>query len=286
MSPRDLTPSHHAGMSNSNETRDDTHTDYQAAKRTAQAAMQRGVWQDRFERRFEPLSNRQMRCDLPREAMDAIAHGKHYASYRGLTMAKDPFDRVLYETLFFELQPRTVVELGAYTGASAMWMADVLKTFGIDGRVLTVDLDLELVEEAARRHPGVEFVEGDLNAIEEVLPAGLLAEMDGPVILIDDAHVNVAEVYEHFERHALRSGDYLIIEDTMPWIPATFGVSSADSGEGKSTEESAPDWGPWKWDEVLAFFQRCESDYVVDRYYTDFFGYNATWNWNGFLRKS
>lgn len=259
---------------------DDTHSDYYSAKRAAAESLERGVWRERFEPRFEPVSDREMRSDLPREAIKRIAEGKHFASYRGLPMAKDPLDRVLYETLFYELRPRTVVELGAYTGASAMWMADVLKTFGTDSRVIAVDLDLELVDDSARLHGGVEFLEGDLNDVESLLPADLLAGLEGPIVLIDDAHVNIAEVYRHSDRYLLQRGDYLIIEDTIPWIPASFGVVDAER------TDHAGEWGDWKWDEVSAFFAASDSKYDVDRYYTDFFGYNATWNWNGFLRKS
>jgi cephalosporin hydroxylase len=255
----------------------DTHTDYHSAKDAANAAMKRGVWEDRFDPRFVPLESREMRCDLPRTAIDSLADGKHYSSYRGIPMAKDPLDRVLYETLFFEVQPRPVIELGAYTGASAMWMADILQTFSIDSRVIAVDVDLSLIDKTADAHGGVAFVEGDLNNISKVLSEEMLSSLPRPLVLIDDAHVNIAGVYKYFDRYALGSGDYLVIEDTIPWIPGSF------RPEGDTDIE---EWGEWKWDEVRDFFEQCDSQYLVDRYYTDFFGYNATWNWNGFLRKS
>ena len=75
-------------------------------------------------------------------------------------MAKDPLDMVLYPILFHEIAPRTVIELGAYTGASAMWMADTLATAGIESRVISVDIDLSLVEEMAKKRGDIEFLEG------------------------------------------------------------------------------------------------------------------------------
>lgn len=265
---------------------DDSQSDYHAAKRFAAKTTSRGVWKNRFPERFEPLSSREMRCDLPRKAIDAIAHGKHFASYRGLPMAKDPLDRVLYETLFFELQPRTVIELGAYTGASALWMADILKTFALDCRVISVDHDLELIDDAARLCGDIEFREADLNKVEDVFSDSELKAMEGPIVLIDDAHVNIANVYSHFDRHALNQGDYLIIEDTIPWIPDTFGPPADNRDDLSQNGDKPGEWGQWKWDEVISFFHGIDSQYLVDRYYTDFFGYNSTWNWNGFLRKS
>lgn len=253
---------------------DDSHSDYHAVKSAAAKSMRRGVWTDRFEERFVPFSTREMRCDLPRAAIDCMSAGKHYISYRGIPMAKDPLDLILYEMLLFEVQPKTVIELGAYTGASALWMADTLATFGMAARIFSVDIDLSLVDPAARSRDTVEFIEGDCNQIRDVFSAEFLQQLPHPLVMIDDAHVNTPEVYGHFHEHAFRSGDYLVIEDTIPWIPGTFGES-----------DSQQEWGDWKWQEIQEFFAAHASDYRVDRYFTDFFGYNGTWNWNGFLKR-
>lgn len=254
--------------------KNDCHSDYQAIKAEAANAMERGVWSERFEDRFVPFSSREMRCDLPRQAIAHISEGKHYISYRGLSMAKNPLDLVLYEMLFYELQPRTIVELGAYTGASALWMADTLETFNINAQVVAVDIDLSLVDKVAMNRSDINFIEGDCNEIEDVFPASVLEDLPHPLVLIDDAHVNIAGVYGHFHQHAFQSGDYLITEDTIPWIPGTFGETNGNK-----------EWGDWKWNEIQEFFDGHEAAYRVDRYYTDFFGYNATWNWNGFVKR-
>lgn len=254
--------------------RDDSHSDYHAVKSQAVKAMQRGVWTDRFENRFLPFSDREMRCDISRESIAKISEAKHYASYRGIPMAKDPFDIVLYEMLFYELQPRTVIELGAYSGASAYWMADTLRNFKIDAQVFSVDIDLSLVDDDVMKDGSVKFIQGSCEQIEEVFPSDVLRDLPHPLILIDDAHVNIAGVYRHFHKYAFERGDYLIIEDTIPWIPAEFGKSDGQKA-----------WGEWKWNEVKEFFRDYEADYQVDCYYTDFFGYNATWNWNGFVQR-
>ncbi|NBP79264.1 cephalosporin hydroxylase [bacterium] len=265
---------------NSGHVHDDTHTDYHAAKAMAEARMQRGVWQDRFAERFVPFASRTMDCGLSRQSVDAIAEGKNYVSYRGIGMAKDPFDMVLYPILLHEVAPATVIELGAYTGASALWMADTLATMEIKSRVISVDIDLSLVDEKAKGRSDIEFREGDCNAIEELFPPEMLHQLPHPLVLIDDAHVNIAGVYRHFHEHALREGDYLVIEDTIPWMPGAFGPINEDAETGQVTE-----WGDWKWREILKFFREHGDDYRVDRYYTDFFGLNATWNWNGFVRR-
>jgi len=256
---------------------DDSHTDYHAAKAMAAAGMKRGVWTDRFAERFEPFAARRMDCGLPREAIDRVAEGKNYVSYRGIGMAKDPFDMVLYPILLHEIAPKTVIELGAYTGASALWMADTLATSGIESRVISVDIDLSLIDERAKSRGDIEFLEGDCNRIETLFPPDFLEQLPHPLVVIDDAHVNIAGVYRHFHEHALARGDYLVIEDTIPWMPGTFGPAS-EAGESEA-------WGDWKWREIETFFAEHAEHYRVDRYYTDFFGYNATWNWNGFVKR-
>ena len=253
---------------------DDTHSDYQTAKSRAEAAMRRGVWTDRFQPRYVPFSRREMRCDIPREVIARLSEGKHHMSYRGLPLAKDPFDMVTYATLFYELQPATIIELGAYTGASALWMKDTLDACDLSTQVISVDLDLSLIAPMALERQGITFVQGDCNQIDEIFPISTLRDVAHPLILIDDAHVNIPGVYQHFHDHGLHTGDYLIVEDTIPWIPGSFGDADDDS-----------EWGDWKWQEIQQFFQRHESDYHVDRYYCDFFGYNATWNWNGFVKR-
>jgi cephalosporin hydroxylase len=256
--------------------RDDNHTDYQSAKARAAASMQRGVWEGRFTERFEPFAKRQQQCDLGRHAIGVLNEGKNFVSYRGIAMAKDPLDMVLYPILFHEIAPKTVIELGAYTGASAMWMADTLAIAGIDARVISIDIDLSLVEPMARNHSDIEFLEGDCNQIEDLLPAEQLRKLPHPFVLVDDAHVNIAGVFSHFHEHCLTTGDYLVIEDTIPWIPGSFGPAETDE---------TPEWGDWKRKAVESFFADHGDDYRVDRYYTDFFGYNGTWNWNGFVRR-
>ena len=256
--------------------KDDSHSDYQGFQEQARALMAEGVWTNRFaDERFVRFDSREMRSDMPREAIDLISKGKHYFSYRGIPLAKDPFDKALYEVLFYEVKPRTVIEFGAFAGGSAVWMADLLKTFELEGHVYSFDIDLGLVVPAALEHPGVTFRQGDCNQIAAMLPAEMLAELPHPWIVVDDAHVNMVEVCEHLHGHGMQPGDYLVMEDTIPCIPASF-------NEGEMPDV---DWGDWKWNDLLPFLEKHASEYLVDRYYTDFFGYNGTWNWNGFFKR-
>ena len=44
-------------------------------------------------------------------------------------------------------------------------------------------------------------------------------------------------------------------------------------------------WGEGKLNELSEFIRAYRADYRADVYYKDMFGYNAIWNWNGYLRR-
>ena len=94
--------------------------------------------------------------------------------WRGVTILKDPLDLTIIQQLLWELKPRTVIEFGAYKGGSALWTADMLKMFGCKSRVISIDIDLSLLDAVARESPDVEFIEGDLFHVEKCFPEDFL----------------------------------------------------------------------------------------------------------------
>ena len=89
-------------------------------------------------------------------------------------MIKDPLTLVINQKLLWELKPRTVIEFGAYKGGTALWIADVLKMFGCKSRVISIDIDLSMLDAVARESPDVEFLEGDLFQVENFFPVDFL----------------------------------------------------------------------------------------------------------------
>lgn len=87
---------------------------------------------------------------------------------------KDPLDLTILQQLLWELKPRTVIEFGAYKGGSALWTADMLKVFECKSRVISIDIDLSLLDAVARESPDVEFIEGDLFQVEKCFSGDLL----------------------------------------------------------------------------------------------------------------
>ena len=52
----------------------------------------------------------------------------------------------------------------------ALWMADCLKLFGIDGKVYTHDIDVESVNPMVKERKDIEVIQGDCMKIHESFP--------------------------------------------------------------------------------------------------------------------
>lgn len=87
---------------------------------------------------------------------------------------KDPLTLTTNQQLLWELKPQTVIEFGAWKGGSALWTADMLKMFGCKSRVISIDIDLSMLDAVARESPDVEFIEGDLFYVEKCFPGDFL----------------------------------------------------------------------------------------------------------------
>ncbi len=161
--------------------------------------------------------------------------------WRGLPLFKTVYDFAIVPMLIWELRPATIIEVGSGSGASALWMADLLQVFDIEGSVVSLD-----IKPPEASHPKVRFVGGDCDRIAEALPVMELLGLGHPWLVVEDAHVNVLGVLRHLHQQ-MRSGDYLIVED------------SAIKGEA-----------------LVRFLAETRDAYRLDTHYADFFGRNAT----------
>lgn len=179
-------------------------------------------------------------------------------TYKGLINFKTPFDLALYVRLIWELQPRTILELGSFQGGSGLWLADHMSLLcESPGEVHSFDLHSKCVHENAKKHPLLTFHQANLLDVDTV-DKDLLRRLPHPWLVIDDAHVQVFSVFSYLS-HFLVSGDYYVIEDVPIWANK----------------------------EIIEGFQLVEqSEFLVDTYYTDAFGFNLTCAPNAWLRKS
>jgi cephalosporin hydroxylase len=214
-----------------------------------------------------PTAQRSWNTSLPRGTLLQIQHSLHNYHYKGVPLLKNPFDFALYPMLLWELKPRTILEIGSKSGGSGLWFADLLDSFGIDGRIYS--LDIVKVENVS--HPRLTFLEGDGRALEQSFTEEFLAALPRPWLVIEDAdHVYETSiaVLRFFHPH-LQTGDYIVIEDGI--ISDLEQDKTCNSGPHRALKEFLGERG---------------GDYELDARYCDFFGYNLTWCTNGFLKKT
>src|SRR5215470_6393876 len=105
-------------------------------------------------------------ADLPLRALESLQIGSLKYSYRGIPMLKNPFEVALYQVLLWHAKPRTIIEIGSYLGASALWMADLMRSFGLAGRVLSIDIN---PPDAGSERDDIHFIAGDARRLRETL---------------------------------------------------------------------------------------------------------------------
>lgn len=188
--------------------------------------------------------------------------GHHQVTYRGVNAIKCPLDYIIYQMVMFELKPDLVIEIGTNVGGGALYLADLMSIIG-RGLVHTIDISNQCAETAAA-HPRIRlFTEGWQNY--DLKEAAKFSK----VLVIDDGSHKYEETFAAMRRFAplVTVGSYLIVEDG---IINELGMAKEYNG------------GPLR---AIREFLGSNKDFEADRYWCDFFGKNATFNVNGYLKR-
>jgi cephalosporin hydroxylase len=187
--------------------------------------------------------------------------------YRGVSCVKHPVEFALYMLLLWNQKPLTVIEIGTNAGGSALWMADQLKAFGIDGRVVSIDIN---PPEAIPNRPDIVFLRGDANQLAKSLSTDFLSSLPHPWVVIEDAshqYQATLAVLRFFDP-LMRPGEYIVVEDG----------NVSDMGEDAHFKG-----GPGR--AIAQFLLETKDRYEIDTDFCDFYGHNVTANPNGYLRR-
>ena len=228
--------------------------------------------------RFQRIDEREDRSDYPVEGIKAHCMGKYFINHRGCQVMKNADDMIIYQQLLWNLRPATVIELGTFTGGSAIWLADMLRLMEIPSQIFSMDITHSNIEECVSelKPDNITFLLGDSYKIEETFTPNFLKRLPRPWLVIDDAHSNIYGILEHFDRF-METGDYFVVEDLNPSLPIMLGFGRMYEGEYEPAGASGL--------KILKqFLSNYSEKYAVDSFYTDFFGYNGTWNWHGYIR--
>ena len=210
------------------------------------------------------------------EAWIPLLQNAMLQTWKGIILNKSVTEIGIYPMLIYELQPKTVIELGAFNGGSAVWLADYLDLLGISSHIYSMDIDLSLLDSIAKQDSRIHFLQGDSNDISSTFSIEMLSEFPHPWLLIEDSHVNLMGILEHFHK-GFQSGDYLIVEDTSESMWNYWRDHWDDAQEVKE--------GALKLKNLRTWLQDHEDEYLVDTDYQDMYGYNGSKNWNSILKR-
>ncbi len=139
--------------------------------------------------------------------------------YRGVRTLKLPLDMWNYQEIIFENDLHWVVETGTQDGGSALFFADVLAAANREGSVVSIDVLHEALSPTVLAHPRIQLLLGDSgsDSIVQQTMALIPAHRQGGLLLILDSDHEASHVLRELRAWVplLRSGDYLIVEDTI-----------------------------------------------------------------------
>ena len=232
--------------------------------------------------RFKTIEERDDRSDVPCELwLPLVVQNGYHTHWKNIICNKSSFEFAIYPMLIQEVRPKTIIELGALNGGSALWLADLLSISQINGLIYSIDIDLSLLHRDVIDDDRITFIQGDCNRIEDVLPKALLGDMPHPWLIIEDCHVNTGGILDYFHHNGVIKDDYIIIEDTNKDALAIRNDPSLGNmylPPDKIKEKSA------KMD-ILRAWLIDRPEYKVDTFYLDMFGYNVSKNWNSVLKR-
>lgn len=211
------------------------------------------------------LSPRPFSSNIPSSLLNSLQTGTMRYTYKGIPTLKNPFDLALYARLLWDVKPRTLIEIGSYMGGSAIWFADQMRSMGIDGRIFS--LDIIAVQDVS--DPIVSFMTSD--SLPSAMPQDWLNSLSRPLMVIEDS----AHTFEHtllvlrYFADVMLPQEYLIVEDA---IVTPMGIDF----------EHALNGGPAP---AIQQFLSERPDFAIDSELCDFFGFNVTYNANGYLKK-
>lgn len=219
-------------------------------------------------RQVHAVRGRPFRVNLPAATIDTIQRGTLRTRYKGLRLAKNPFDLSLYTKVLGCLRPATIIEVGTSQGGSAIWLADQGRALGLDKmQVITIDVsppDLNL--------PNIICFPGNADKPEETFPLEAIAAAPHPWLVIEDsAHTfDATQKVLNFFDAWLVPGDMIVVEDGI--------VADLEDEQYRRYAD-----GPNR--AVAEFLRRTGDRYRIDDALCDFYGYNLTYAPNAWLQR-
>ena len=226
-------------------------------------------WTGVFWRKGEPATRRRAVLTEPAREFTKVYWQRRQSTWantywRGVPVQKLALDLWVLQEIIQSTRPGVVLETGTKFGGSAAYLADLLQLAG-GGRVISVDLCHDPLDDTVRGDPRIDFIEGD---------SADAAIIDQVHDLCGDARVMVVLDSDHRARHVraeldayaglVANGCYLVVEDTIV-----------------NGNPILPDFGPGPGEAVAAWIET-HPEFEVDRSREHLM---ATFHPGGYLRR-
>jgi len=137
--------------------------------------------------------------------------------WRGVRVWKPATDLWIYQELITEIKPDLIIETGTAYGGSALYMRDILDKEYPEGKIISIDINHEALEEKAKV-PGIEFYLGGSTEQETYthVKALIAAYNCQRVMVILDSDHSEEHVSKELDLYAplVTVGSIIVIEDT------------------------------------------------------------------------
>lgn len=209
---------------------------------------------------------RSFKTPFPEDVLKPIQAGVMSYLYKGIPCYKSPLDISIYLKLLWDLKPRTIIEIGSKHGGSAVFFADMMQVYGLKTHVYSIDL-----ERPALRDDRITFLQGDVNDLRPTFEAHGLTDCPRPWYVNEDSAHTYAGCLAalRYLGGVMKRGDLLAMEDGNL---VEMGLEERYQG------------GPNR--AIAEFFEESPGTFEIDTALCDTFGVNATYNPNGYLRKT
>ena len=209
---------------------------------------------------------RSFKTPFPGSVLQPIQRGVLSYKYKGVPCLKSPIDICIYMKLLWDLKPGTIIEIGSKHGGSALFFADLMQSYGLETHVYSIDL-----ERPDLTDPRITFLEGDVNHLDDSFAAHGLSDCPRPWFVNEDSAHTYAGCLAALRvlGREMQTGDLLAMEDGNL---VELGLSERyDGGPNRAIAE---------------FFEASPDVFEIATELCDMFGQNATYNPNGYLRKT
>ncbi len=209
---------------------------------------------------------RDFRTPFSTNLLNGLQAGTMSYRYKDTPCLKSPIDIAIYLRLLWLEKPKTLIEIGSKYGGSALLFSDLLKLMDLGCKIVSIDIN----PPPEIKIDDVRFIQGDILKIEEVFAQNRLTSLPRPWLIVEDsAHTFSACMHalKFFASH-MKAGEILAMEDG---ILTELGLAEQYAG------------GPSR--AIEEFLVEFPDSFDIETNYCDMFGYNTTYNPNGYLRK-